>query len=75
MERRHRCISYALDRTIRIYDKSISSTGKSSNDAKRQFLENTVQNHPEFRTVKFTEDMFTAIWSGPMTFQQYYDLL
>ena len=60
---------------VRIYDENIESTGKLYNKAKRRFLENTVQHHPEFRIVKFTEDMFTAIGDKPMTFQQYYDLL
>ena len=52
-----------------MYDENIGATGKSSDEAKRQFLENTVQNHAEFRTIKSTKDMFTAIWSTPMTFQ------
>ena len=60
---------------IHMYDENIGATGKLSDEAKRWFLENTVQTHAEFRTVKSTEDMFTAIGSTHMTFQQYYDLL
>ena len=54
---------------FRAYDENIDSTGKLSDEAKRRFLENTVQNHTEFRTVKSTENMFTVIESKPMTFQ------
>ena len=39
---------------IRMYDENIGATGKLSDEAKRQFLESTVQNHAEFRTVKST---------------------
>ena len=38
-------------------------------------MENTVQNHPEFRTAKSTEYMITVLGVRPMKFQQYYDLL
>ena len=58
-----------------MYDENIGPAGKLTDNAKIQFLENTVQNHAEFRTVKSTEDMFTAAGSTLMTFQQYYDLL
>ena len=60
---------------VRIYDDNIESSVTLSDDPKRQFLENIVQNHPEFRNVKSTEDMITALGIRPMTFQQYYDLL
>ena len=52
-----------------MYDENIGTAGKLIEEAKRQFLENTVQNQAEFRTVKSTEDMFTAIGSTPVTFQ------
>jgi hypothetical protein len=58
-----------------MYDENIGATGKLSDDAKRQFLENIVQNHAEFRTVKSTKDLFNAIGSTPMNLQQYYNLL
>ena len=60
---------------VRTCDKNIDSAGKLSDKAKRQFLENTVQNHTEFCTVKSTEDKFTALCSKPMTLQKYYYLL
>ena len=59
---------------IRMYDENIDAAGKLSDEVKRQLLENKVQNYAEFRTFKYTEDMFTTIGSTPMTFQQYYDL-
>ena len=60
---------------VHIYDENVDSTVKLSNEAKRQFLENTVQNHTEFCTVKIKEDMVISIGSTPMNFQQYYDFL
>ena len=46
---------------VRIYDENVESSAQLSDDAKRQFLENTVQNHPEFCNVKSTEDMITVL--------------
>ena len=58
-----------------IYDDNIDSTEKLSDEAKWQFLENTVQNYTKLHTVYSTEDVFTVIGFRPLAYQQYCDPL
>ena len=60
---------------VRIYDENINLTGRIYNDDKCHFLENIVQDHPGFRSVKSTEDMISIIECIPVSYYQYYDLL